>query len=331
MEAMARNCESDQIDYINNLFADLWDIASFRQADVATTGRRQSHDAESTQRKLQEDVLKLIDTLDTSSHKKTKKRKPGDVEEDGEVDATRSKRKRKKEKKTKEREERKKLTNRLDGIGASESPMKQDQEPFANVQNLDERLGAELNEHKQAGNEASEKAATSQSQKIKKSESAEYSISVGHLLKSKNYDALLKSILKDCSPMRAKQIDDEKKIAQVSPLKAKRAVSKAESEEDVSSPKTGSRKISQAPTLPRNYKKTSGTERPWYCPIDTCGKDYPKRQKLGHHMNVSALRQTIVDDMLNLSSRTSMPVPFSAITVTGPSRYFLQKRERGDF
>jgi hypothetical protein len=109
--------------------------------------------------------------------------------------------------------------------------------------------------------------------------------------------ALLKSILKDCTPDKFKNIKPEPSTESVSDTEGN-FVTRTRGVDDDGDAEYAPRvtkerarpKVSMVPILPEGYKPgPAGAKGRYHCPVEGCDKRYARRTTLGEHMNVSIL------------------------------------------
>jgi hypothetical protein len=109
-----------------------------------------------------------------------------------------------------------------------------------------------------------------------------------------NKDALLKSILKGCSPGKLADVDSKHTLPSESESEdASEGQNACPTTEVSNNPKAPSKRrqrqrVSMVPILPEGYKPgLPGSKGRFHCPIEGCEKLYTRRTTLGEHMNVS--------------------------------------------
>jgi hypothetical protein len=108
--------------------------------------------------------------------------------------------------------------------------------------------------------------------------------------------ALLKSILKDCTPDKFKNLKADPSTESVSDIEGNfvtrtRGVDDGDAEYAPRVTKERARpKVSMVPILPEGYEPgPAGAKGRYHCPVEGCDKRYARRTTLGEHMNVSIL------------------------------------------
>lgn len=249
-------------------------------------------------RQLQADLNSQAEPYRTGSSTTVTKRKSRDVDEDGYAEERSPLKKRKekdreRQKKKKEKQATKSLWD--NGVDLSDDSSLSGADPVPKLENNSDRNGKKYQQSLELSSQDCTETHSADTNKGGKEKEAKDKIrpeSGLDTVRSRtslglNKEALLKSILKGCSPAKSMEVKAEHALPSESEDENASAGPKISGTSKIPSKRRPRQRVSMVPVLPEGYKPNlSGSKGRFHCPIEVCDKVYTRRATLGEHMNV---------------------------------------------
>lgn len=273
--------------------ADIFPVGLARLSEVNTPHGSQVNDDDIINKQIQADLNSQAESHWKDSFRKARKRKSRDVDDDS--DAEKSPKKSRKEKNRESWKEKRALNSFRESGHEFFHDSSNGTEPSPELINSTDGTGKPIPSAEGPNQDFAETRSTEKNDAGKKNEAEDkircdsgLAAVAGRTPLGLNREALLRSILKGCSPDKHMDVKVQHALPSESESGNISATPKVSSTPNTSSKGKPRHRVSMVPVLPEGYKPgLPGSKGRFHCPVKGCDKLYTRRATLGEHMNVS--------------------------------------------